>query len=460
MENAEKIIRELLSATGEALEKADGLPFETASELYDLYEDAVKYAVANRAELDPMLRAQLCDGLDKLLDRIVDDMPPLTLPTNAFGEKFKNIYSPVIHNYRRWYNEELMKDCGLSGYTLGQEFGLNPIMLFGTAAEDYPYLEILPKMKMLYTDDPPGVDETYFKHLLENAREMDVLILYGKYIEALAYLDVYRTFRPDGKVYCALDMNSDWMRKYSWGIEESVKFASQCDVIATSCRAIRDALNSNPKVAFPCRWLPNGFYNSTGLPVKAEALAKEKIILTVGRIGTAQKRSEELIKAFLGVLESLPGWTLRLVGPIEPEFRQMIAENVEKFPKMMKRVVFTDAITDKAELYREYARASIFALSSVFEGGTPNVYAEALFHGCMFVTSDVDAFEDMTNFGELGVTYKSGDIAGLAGALVDLCARVDNGELEQHIPKALAYANRYYDWKRNAKKLGYMLFRN
>ena len=85
------------------------------------------------------------------------------------------------------------------------------------------------------------------------------------------------------------------------------------------------------------------------------------------------------------------------------------------------------------------------------------MYAEALVHGCMFVTSDIDAGDDITNFGELGLKYKCGDVDGLANALAKLTASANKDAFRKHIPKALDYANMNYDWHRNAKKLAYML---
>jgi hypothetical protein len=69
------------------------------------------------------------------------------------------------------------------------------------------------------------------------------------------------------------------------------------------------------------------------------------------------------------------------ISEIDPELRAALCARQDA---VLERVAFTGAITDKAELYSEYAKAKIFALTSTLEGVTPNVYAEALFHGCMF----------------------------------------------------------------------------
>lgn len=443
---------DFLSETEPFLEQVDSLPFETAAELYAMFGTAAKSATLNISQIDPELRVALCDKQDKVLERIVD-MNPSFVSADIHG-----IYTPAVQGYRRWGNVELLKDKCLTGYMLANELGARPVMMFGTKPADYPYTELLPQLEIMYTDAESGVPNVYFEHLSKEYHRVDALILHGMYDQTVGYLDAYRNLRPDGKVYCGLDMNSYWMANINWSSLAARRFSEQCDVIATSCRSLRDALNRNPNVHFSCHWIPNGFFNPSNITVTADAESKKNIILTVGRIGTAQKNNGELLLAFAKAHKTLKGWKLRLVGSIEPEFKSFITQYFEKFPHLKDRVIFTGAVTDKNELYREYAQAKLFALTSQLEGGTPNVYAEALVHGCMFVTSDIDAADDITNFGELGLTYKRGDVDGLANTLVKLASNANNDAFRKHIPKALDYAHKHYNWHRNAKKIAYMLY--
>ena len=452
-ETVSRQLVEFLSESEHYISQADNLQLETATELYDMFEVAAKVASDNINVIDPELRVKICDGKEAILDRIVDiGIGHSTDLSNL------SIYTPAVQGYRRWANVELMKDKGLAGYTLAREIGAKAVMYYGTRPSDYPNLADIPEMLLLYSNDKAGNAEAYKKHLLESYSDMDVLILHGMYNETMGYLDAYRKLRPDGKVFCGLDMNSFWMRNIDWGSSSVREFSDQCDVIATSCRALRDALNRNPAVSFPCYWLPNGLFSLPGRKTLADPQRKENIILTVGRVGSAQKNNAELLVAFARVSDRLAGWKLHLVGSIEPEFKPLIEEFFKQRPDLKERVVFRGAIADKDALFKEYEKAKIFALTSKSEGGTPNVYAEALFHGCMFVTSDIDAADEITNFGDLGIKYKLGDIDVLSAALVELCKNADKRAFQNHIPKALAYANKYYDWNRNAKKLAYMLF--
>jgi len=449
-----KGITEFLTDTEPYMEQLDTLPFDTAAELYDLMDNAAQVATLHIKEIDPELRVVLCDRLDNVLDRIIDVLPPF----ENVGEQI-GVFSPSLELYRNWYNFQLMKDCGLVGYLLAKEINAKPVMLFGTEGEDYPYLSLLPGLELLYRDNQDETSKDHFAHLEANHTDMDVLILYGMYKQSTGYLEAYRLLRPDGKVYCGLDMNTFWFKHIDWDEGPVRLFAEHCDIIATSCRTMRDDLNRFPKFNFPCRWIANGFYNPTGINIKADAAYKENVILTVGRIGDGQKNNEELMKGFAAASDALPDWSLRLVGPVDPQIQPFIEWYFNEYPHLKERVIFTGAISDKTELYDEYAKAKVFTLSSRTESGTPNVYAEALFHGCKFVTSDIDGADDVTNYDQLGEVYTRGDIKGLSDALVKVCSDADIKAFQLHIPKALTYADKYYDWIRNSKKIAYMLFK-
>ena len=457
---SEHMLSDFLSETDPYIQQLDTLSWNTAQELYEMLDTASQTVTDYIKEIDPKLRAELCTQQDKLLDRIADLLPD-SLEDSLALDKELGVYTPAIQGYRKWSNTELMKDKGLTGYLLAQVCGILPTMYFCTNSDEYPYLKDLPNLALLFNNSENAVaaKKDYYDHLNENYKKMDVLILHGMYRQTLEFLAAYRKLRPDGIVYCGLDLNKYWMKQFDWKNPLIQNFANQCDIIATSCTSMRDALNLNPDANFPCRYLPNGFYNPANIPVVADSNTKENIILTVGRIGTEQKNNEEILIAFAAVSEALKDWKLRLIGPIESEFEDVINEHFKSRPDLKSRITFTGPITNKNELYNEYAKAKVFALTSIYEGGSPNVYAEALFHGCMFVTSDIDAASDITSDGSLGVSYKTGDFEALANALVKICTQADKNKIKEHIPKALAYGNKCFDWKRNAKKLAYMLFR-
>lgn len=447
MNEVEELILNFLHESTHIIEHIEQCSNETILECYNYLEICAKTACNNITSINPAFRVEICKHLDILLEYIVDKVP---LPPST---DTKTIYTPAIHNYRFWKNVELMKDKGLTGYVLGEEIGAKSVMFFCSEDENYEYLEDLHNLELV-KKEPMFINEyIYTKFLQENYEKMDILILHGLYEQTVDFLYEYRQLRPDGKVYCGLDMNKDWIQMIPWNDSRVKKFTSQCDLIATSCTNMRDVLNSMPNINFPCRYMPNGFYNPNNLEIIANPKEKENVIITVGRIGSEQKNNLELLNAFTLSYPKIHNWKLKLIGTVEPSFKPIINEFLQKNPHLKSKIIFTGAITNKTDLYKEYSKAKIFALTSTFEGGTPNVYAEALVHGCMFITSDIDAHEDITNFGELGFSYKSGDVYELSDKLIKLCSMANSPILDEHINKAIAYQNLYFDWKRNAKKL-------
>lgn len=429
-------------------------------EKYNIIEEVVS-KISKSVITDELaqIRQEFIVILDRLLNYVIDKVNLAHIKPNI------NVYTPESllvfewENSTTWSNNELMKGFNLIGYTLADAIKATPHIFLCPPDLDYPYAKQLPKLKFEYrkTEKHEEFINNYKEFLLQNYEKMDILVINGIYDFGIYLLDEYRKLRPDGKVYCALDMNSGWMQRIPWESPKIQNFANQCDVISTVCTHVRDLLNGNPKVNFTCRFFSNAFYNPNQIPANIDISKKENTILTVSRIGTYQKNNQEMLMGFAKIADKLPDWKLKLVGNIDDEFKPFMDKYFNEYPHLKEQVIFTGPIIDKQELYNEYARAKIFMLTSVYEGGAPNVYAEALYHGCKFFTSDIDAADDIINRGELGVKYKRGDIDELATKLFDLCSNFDNEKIEEHIEKSTVYYQSYYDWNRNAKKLAYIL---
>ncbi len=446
-----KALNELMQESENLIDQLDILPKETVAGLYEMGNKIIAHINNGIKEENTHLRVILCSQQDMLLERIVDFEQSYEM------EDVNNIYTPAIQGYRCWGDFEFLKDKCLTGYSLGNEIGARPVMMFGSNESDYSYLGVLPGLEVVYRDNAIDMKNQYYEYLKENYMKMDMLILHGIYDETIQFLTEYRKLRPDGKVYCGLDMNGYWMKNIDWGCDAVKIFAKQCTIIATSSSSLRDELNRNHQVPFACRYLPNGFLNIMNLDIKAEAENKKNVFLTVGRIGTVQKNNYDLLLAFSKVQHLLEDWTIKMVGPVDSRFDEFRKEFFRIYPHLESRICFTGSISDKQKLYEEYAEAKCFVLTSTLEGGTPNVYAEALFHGCAFITSDIDSAEEITNRGELGYIYKCRDVDELGRCMVKTASKTSLENLRNHIPNALEYGRKYFDWNRNGKKLAYML---
>lgn len=111
------------------------------------------------------------------------------------------------------------------------------------------------------------------------------------------------------------------------------------------------------------------------------SIEREKVILNVGRL-VPEKGQGYLLEAFEKVKNN--GWRLVIIGdgPLNYKLKQQAIDL-----KISERVIFTGSITD---VDTWYAKASIFAFTSVSEG-FPNALIEAMAAGLPCVSFDCDA---------------------------------------------------------------------
>lgn len=364
----------------------------------------------------------------------------------------KKVKKIVALPYQKgWRNVELTKDCGIIPYLFYKEHSLDVTMAGGNV-DSYSYLDTFVKgLKMEFLDTGDLTDK--LEYIKRNGKKIDCLFLRGAYDINIPVAVLYKYVNPNGIIYLGLDANSIWSDRILWDRAEFVQFMESCDVIATSCRTVQWYLNE--KWPWKIEYIPNGYY---GYGIKREMpdfSQKEDIILTVSRLGTNQKATEVLMEAFAMAAEELPQWKLRLVGSVEKSFESFIEVFFDRNPKLKSRVEFVGEIKDKKKLYDEYLHAKIFALSSKWEGGTPNVIAEALSAGCVMAVTDIDAGEEMTARGRCGLLSEVGDAEGMARNFVTLG---DNPNLRQMSEEAYRYYEQNYDMSRIVSKLKELMF--
>ncbi|MDR2595437.1 MAG: glycosyltransferase [Fibromonadaceae bacterium] len=354
-----------------------------------------------------------------------------------------------------WNNTQLLKECGLIPFMLHKNFGYKAVMV-GENTGDYPYLELLPGLEMDFIPSSNGNIEVFVfnsvNYVNKNYQKIDILIMRGLYPTTCVFIQEYKQKRPDGKVYLYLDANKYWMDNIRWEDPLFFNTLASCDVISTSCYKMTEYLNKKWP-PFIVEHIPNGFFNASGEQIIK--YVKENIILTVGRIGTDQKANHILLLAFAMVANNLPNWKVHLAGPVEAKFSEFTDQYFKNFPQLKKRVKFLGNITDKKKLYAEYAKAKIFALTSVVEGGAPNVTAEALFHGCYTITSDIDAAVDITDSEKCGRIFSINDHNALYKILLKVCT---NKKLLQDAPqKSTEFAKSHYDWDLIINRINHLL---
>ena len=289
--------------------------------------------------------------------------------------------------------------------------------------------------------------------IIAEAKQIDGLVLYGPYPLYFPIAPVYKQLNPKGKIYLALDANTGWMDRIQWAEPAFRNMMDSCDVIAASGRVLQRHLNE--KWPWKIEHLPNGFFNYTGMDCDASFQRKKDVILSVARHGTAQKRTDVLLTAFARIANLIPGWELHLAGSVDPQFEDSLSEYWELFPHLRTRIRFLGNIADRNELYREYLSAKIFALPSDWEGGTPNVVAEALTAGDVMAVAKFDEYAEAIGDGRCGLAAEKGDYEQYADVLLKLCR---SGGLRTMSENARAWAKENFDMERIVARLYCMMF--
>lgn len=348
-------------------------------------------------------------------------------------------------------NVQLLKDRIILPYTCYRIFG-ESLKIVTQTTGDYPYLSYLEGAELIPLSAEEPHMEAAVRYVSEHCGEIDLLCLFGARGEYIDLVRTYKSLRPDGIIYLKLDAHIDWVDSFPLSHKPFADFLQDCDIISCETRRLQAFLYK--KWRRPVEYIPNGVY----YPLYPDAANvryedKENMILTVGRLGTAQKNSLLLLYAYaLAFVELKEPWELVMVGSATPEFQADHEDFCRRFPSLAPHVHLTGNLTDKQELYQYYKRAKIFALPSRVEGGTPNVFSEAAVFGCTVVCTGVDAAADMTDDGRVGrICPDAEDFDGFSRELLSLCQ--DPDYLARNFHDMRAYMREFFDYERLAGRL-------
>lgn len=287
---------------------------------------------------------------------------------------------------------------------------------------------------------PVSVSPSRVKHTLlfldyvrRNARRIDVLLAYHLTSESLLNLSLYKALNPRGVAVLKLDMDHRALVAFepNPGVSKRAALmrlfaAAPIDLLTIESESMYRRLKPHAeRMGHQLRLLPNGV--DWAAPLSREQLLgqKQNIVLTVARLGTEQKNTEQLLDA----IEQLPpdrlaDWQFWLVGTRTRVLEMRIAQLRARRSDLAERLHVRDFVSSRDELAALYRRARVFCLPSRWES-FGIALAEAGYFGCYLVTTDVGAGPELTGHGQYGQLTAVGDTAQLTAAL----ARIITGEL-------------------------------
>jgi L-malate glycosyltransferase len=158
-----------------------------------------------------------------------------------------------------------------------------------------------------------------------------------------------------------------------------------------------------------------------------------------------EKNLPLLIRAFAQVIREVPAAKLLIVGsgPMLPGLEALVAEL-----HLARAMKFEPATRDVADRLREI---DVFVLPSTTEA-LSNALMEAMACGCAVVASDVGGNPELVGRQERGLLFSSGDVNGLATAVVKL---LRDEELRCSFGRAArAFMKSNFSIERSAKRMG------
>lgn len=261
--------------------------------------------------------------------------------------------------------------------------------------------------------------------LLRHGKQIDVLNLYHTTFQSSILLCLYKVVNPTGMAYVKLD--GGWTRESTaWYKRFRHYTMKHADLITTEMLGTKEQLTTswNRKIE-----LLRNPYNPLDLADFSPYSQRKNIILTVGRLGTPQKNTETLVKAFRKIYRDIPSWNLLLVGPIEDSFQKWLETLFAEEPPFRNRILEYGNVDNRKELMQLYSSSKIFVFPSRFES-YGIALMEAGLNGTFSICSNILSSRELTNNFDYSASFPAEDEATLSRLLLKYCTD-DYTEIEE-----------------------------
>lgn len=329
----------------------------------------------------------------------------------------------------------LYKEHGEIPYYFSKLYGYRAIV------DDY-YDENLPDAKYFRT-----VELQSYKHhnkftkiqkiwkIFRMARKIDVLYLLSITPDSMYKMLAYRLGGGKGKIYLKLDLGIyakdgkdllvwDNMSLFLKTVHFFFKPLPDVYTVETkrSYERLRNSYYGDLIEKGKLFRLPNGFdpeiLDEIGV-TRRTVSEKEKVMITVGRLGTHQKNTELLLDVLAKV--DLHDWKFYCIGPIEESFYENIEQFYAEHPDKRDSVIFTGMISQK-EKFEYYDKARVFVLTSRHEGFA-FALVEAAYMKNYIVSTDVGGAEDVLDYTK-GVLFEQEVFLSVSESFISEIQRV------------------------------------
>ena len=266
------------------------------------------------------------------------------------------------------------------------------------------------------------------KYLQEHAMEIDVIMVFNYGTVSYGLSRAVKKRNPYAFAYCKLDMSDGGFEHFNartpWrklmSIGEIVK-SRPIDLFTVESKTFYGELLKQRVFKGRLEYLPNGVSEVGANLIELDDIPKEKMVVTIGRIGAHQKNNELLLEAIKFLYRQdvavLDGWHFVFAGPATEEFLGVVENFKRELPEMADSIVLTGNLDSRKEMYEICAKASIICMTSRWESfGIATV--EGMYFGCCPVITDYggvahDQVPDAVRWGEV----VKQDVASVAAGL-------------------------------------------
>ena len=356
----------------------------------------------------------------------------------------KNKKKTFVTIFTRCEDVHLIKDVGIIPYIMCKNHNYDSKIVCYQNSDDYQNLKNTPGLKIEFIKKKFNKYIDTLCYLIKNSKKIDVLNLYHMRPYANMMIRVYKLLNRKGKVY--LKMDADYIKfKYTslaYNKLVAKRTIKLCKLVSCESKELSDMFK---KDGLNIQYVPNGCL--VYKPYNNEK--KEKIILTVGRLGTYQKATEVLLDVFKELKEKYNSkYKLHLIGTMEEDFKDKYDKFLKDNPKLKADIKYFGNIADRSKLDSYYNKSEVFCLPSRFES-FGLVVPEAAIHGCYIVTTDFGAASKvLISDDKIGKICKIDDVSMMAKSISEYENRKDND-----VDYRINYMHDNFDWESIVKKI-------